>query len=128
MIQTNRITPMMGKKTLVFLCEKSIYKTLEQMAERQFVRPETLVDVIVKQFQPKYEDIIYFLKGGYNLSITDRLVNAIREKEAKEFTPMQLDDKTIEKLGNAKRYYGMNKSMVLKHIIIQYHKENYAEV
>jgi hypothetical protein len=115
-----RIIPMEGKKILVFHCEESIYSKLLQTAEYQYTKPETLIDNIVRGFIPSFEDVLHFMKGGYDLSFKDKIVNLLRQKEPKLFITMQVDEKTYEKLVNAKRYYGMNRSMVLKYIINQY--------
>jgi hypothetical protein len=114
------ITPMIGKKVFIFCCEESIYKKLETIADGWFVRPEVAVHALVKRFEPKFDDIVYFMKGGYKDTLIDRMINSIRKKESKLFIPMQLDEAIITKLGDAKRYYGMNKSSVLKHIINSY--------
>lgn len=122
MTKSKAITPMVSKGIFVLACEQSFLNKLEAIAEDWLVRKEVVIEVLVRKFEPKFEDIIHFAKGGYKDTLMNKIVKAIKEKEKRLYIPLQLDEKVITKLSDSKRYYGMNKSSVLKHIINQYEK------
>lgn len=130
-LQTKRIYnphTLKGKKVIVCHLEESMYNQLNKLAEFQYMRADGYIDMIVKGFTPEFEDVIYFVKGSYETSFISKMKNYLAKREDRIFVTFKVDLETYTKLDNAKQYFGMSRSMVLKHIIKRKLQESISNV
>lgn len=118
------IKPMIGKNNLTCHLEEDLYNTLEQVAAKKFVGMNTLIDVIVQRFNPSFDDILFFMKGEYPITFLERFKKFFQPKQLKRFATFQLDTLSTQRINGLKNYYNLSRSVILKHIIIKYMKDN----
>lgn len=112
-----------GKTAMVAHIEDDIKKALETLADKRFMKVETLVDDIIEQFKPKYEDIQYFLKGEYEKTFVQRMQKYITPPKPKSFVNYQINEKNFNRINGMKIFYNaVNRSKILRHILLQYLK------
>lgn len=102
-----------------FLEDKLIVK-IRQLANYRNIRESTLVETIVKQFEEEWEDIRFLRYGPPEKTWTDKFNDLFKLPEVRSSINFQVNKETFERVSRIKEKYGLNKSIVLKHIISKY--------
>lgn len=114
---------MQNKYVMACFLEDKLIVKIRQLANYRNIRESTLVETIVKQFEEEWEDIRFFRYGPLEKSWTDKFNDLFKLPDVRSSITFQVNKETFDRVGRIKEKYGLNKSIVLKHIISKYLKD-----
>lgn len=114
----------LSKKTCnITVClEDSLLKKIDDRAQLWYMHRDDLVNYIVEEFEMDMDDYKVFIKGlNYN-TIFNSFSNLFKNPPARSFITFKVDNETFTKIVELKERFDLNKSTVLKHILVKYIK------
>lgn len=117
--------PLVGKENLTCCLDVHIKDTLDKIAERRYVRTNMLIDTIVQNFKPTYEDISFFMKGEFEESFKQKFLKFFSPPKDRVFMTYQVDNRTMQRIHNLKVHYSLSKSVIFKHIVMKFIRDNH---
>lgn len=113
-----------GARFLTCCLEDKTLSILEKICASRFIRTNTLVDSIIDKFILTYEDKAIFLRGETSQNLISKVKGIIYTPHPRAFVTYQVREKSFNRVMSIKNEYGLSRSVILKHIINKYLKEN----